>query len=195
MARTGRRPGESGTRSAIIAAARQRFADHGYDAATYRAIAADAGVDPALIRHYYGTKEDLFVAAMRLPLSPGAALDEALGGDPDALGENILRAALRVWELPGARATALGVLRAAATQQQAARMLQEFLSQAIVTRIAHAVRAPRPEVRAVLVASQIAGLIVTRYVLAIEPIVSLTPNELAAAVGPTLQRYLAGDIG
>jgi AcrR family transcriptional regulator len=192
--RTGRRPGASGASTAIILAARRRFADLGYDGATFRGIAAEAGVDPALIRHYYGTKENLFVAAMRLPFSLGDALDEALRSDPEHLGEDILRAALRVWELPQARAIALGVVRAAATQDQAARMLQQFIQQTIVRRIADSLDTPQADLRASLVASQIAGLTVTRYLLRIEPIASLTADELSTAIAPTLQRYLTGNI-
>ena len=192
--RPGRRPGESGTRSAIIRAARRRFADLGYDGATYRGIASEAGVDPALIRHYYGSKENLFVAAMRLPFSPGEALDEALRSDPEHLGENILAAALRAWGLPQARASALGVLRAAATQAETARMLQEFVQQTIVRRIADSLGTPHADLRASLVASQVAGLVVTRYLLRIEPIASLTDDELQTALAPTLQRYITGDI-
>lgn len=194
MARTGRRHGESGTRAAILDAARQRFAERGYDAATFRAIAAQAGVDPALVRHYFGSKESLFAAAMRLPFSPADALEQALQGDPERLGERIVRTALRAWDLPDARASALGVLRAAATREEAAGTLRQFLQEAIVARIAGALESPDAEIRAGLVASQVAGLIVTRSLLRVEPIASLGADALSAAVAPTLQRYLTGDL-
>ena len=190
--RTGRRPGDSGTRSAILAAAREAFAQRGYGGATFRGIAAQAGVDPALIRHYYGTKENLFAAAMQLPMSPADALDEAVRGDPEQLGERILAGAMSVWEQPQARYAALGVIRAAATYDQAAGMVRQFVERAIVHRIANALDSPEAELRASLSASQVAGLIVTRYLLQIEPIASLPAEQVRAAVAPTLQRYLTG---
>ena len=200
--RSGRRGGDSGTREAILAAARTRFGDYGYDGATIRAIAADAGVDAALVHHFYGTKERLFAAAMRLPLSPGEIVAAALA--PGArepgrdLGEHLLRTVLAAWDVAEMRATFLGVLRSAVTSEQAAGMLREFATEAILGRIAQA-SAPGPpgadaQFRAALVASQVLGLALTRYVLELDPLVRAGTDDLAAAIGPTLERYLTGEI-
>lgn len=192
--RTGRRPGESDTREAILASARRRFAEQGYDGATIRAIAGDAGVDPALVHHFFATKENLFVASMRLPFGPGDVLPPLAYVERDRLGEALARAALGMWEVPEVQDTMLGVLRSAFSNEQAARMLREFVTQAVVSRLAGIAGGPDPEVRASLAASQIVGIAVVRYLVRIEPIASVSVDELVAAIGPTLQRYLTGEL-
>ncbi len=219
----GRRAGDSGTKETILVAARRRFADHGYDGATIRSIAADAGVDPALVHHFYGSKEQLFVAAMRLPVAPREILAVLEAGSRDAgvsTGEQLIRTALREWEDPAVRATLVGLLRSALTSEQAARMLREFISEAILGPAARAVSAGEAggpagmaaaagvagaaegargdiadaEYRAGMVASQMLGLAVARFVLALGPVASASTDDLAATIGPTLQRYLTGEI-
>ncbi len=134
--RTGRRAGDSGTREAILAASRKRFAEHGYDGATIRGIAADAGVDPALVHHFYGTKERLFAAAMRLPVVPGELLGAALAAGPadpaESLGEHLVRTVLQAWEVHEIRDVFVGLIRSASTSAQATTMLREFVTEAIV---------------------------------------------------------------
>src|ERR1700680_1395741 len=138
--RTGRRAGDSGTREAILAAARTRFGDHGYAGATIRAIAADAGVDPALVHHFFGTKERLFAAAMRLPVIPGELISAALAPgarDPGrSRGEPLLRTVLSAWAVDEVRETFLGLMRSAMTSEQAAAMLREFANDSILGRLA-----------------------------------------------------------
>jgi AcrR family transcriptional regulator len=128
--RSGRRGGDSGTREAILAAARARFGDLGYDRTTIRAIAADAGVDAALVHHFYGRKDRLFVAAMRLPLNPRDLVEAALAAGTDAAGEgrgeHMIRTVLGAWDIAEMRATFFGLLRSATTSPQAAAMLREF---------------------------------------------------------------------
>jgi len=202
--RTGRRAGDSGTREAILAASRKRFAEHGYDGATIRRIAADAGVDPALVHHFFGTKERLFAAAMRLPVVPGELIAATLAAGPgpgESLGELMVRTVLRVWDVHEIRDILLGVLRSAATSPQAMTMLREFVTEAIVDRLSAAARPGDPEepagarYRASLVASQILGLLMTRYVLGLEPLAAADLDTLVAAIGPTVDRYLTGDLG
>jgi AcrR family transcriptional regulator len=200
--RTGRRGGDSGTREAILDAARKRFAGHGYDGATIRGIAADAGVDPALVHHFYGTKERLFAAAMRLPMVPGELIGAALAAgaaDPaGSLGEHLVQVALAAWDVAEIRDTFLGLLRSAATSEQALVMLREFVTEAIVGRLSAAAQTADPaqaRYRAALVASQVVGLGLARQVLGLEPLAGADRAELAAAVGPTLDRYLTGDLG
>ncbi len=192
--RTGRRAGESGTREAILDAARERFAAHGYEGATIRGIAADAGVDPALVHHFYGTKEKLFVAAMRFPIVPSEILPEIVATDRERLGEAIVRFVLTIWGDPEARATGLGLLRSAVTNEGAARMLREFVSSAIIGSVVWVAEMPDPELRASLVASQVVGLAFARFVVQLEPIASASVEELVTAIGPTIQRYLTGEI-
>jgi AcrR family transcriptional regulator len=208
----GRRSGDSGRREAILEAARQQFASHGYDKATIRGIAGGAGVDPALVYHYYGSKERLFAAAMRLPLIPSEMIAAIVGpaaeGGPRpdgpeggaGLGERMVRTAVGVWDSEEVRDPFLGLLRSALTNENAAAMLREFITSTIIGTVAAA--APGRDdhghdarYRASLAASQMAGLAVTRYLLTLEPVASATPDELAAAVGPVLQHYLTGDLG
>jgi AcrR family transcriptional regulator len=201
QSRTGRRAGDSGTREAILDAARSRFADHGYSGATIRAIAADAGVDPALVHHFYGTKERLFAAAMRLPVVPSEVLTAALASGTDdpaiGLGEHIARTALAAWENPAVHEAFIGLLRSAVTSEQAAAMFREFLADAILGPVAQLVSntdSADAEYRATMVASQMLGLAMARYVLSFGPIAAATADELAATIGPNLDRYLTGDI-
>src|SRR5512134_3526154 len=156
--RTGRRSGESTTREAILEAARARFSDHGYDGATIRGIAADAGVDPALVHHFYGTKEKLFVAAVHFPIVPSEEFGRIAQADRDRLGEAIVRTILDVWERDETRAQAFALLRSAVTNERAAAMIRGFVTAAILNVIAGAARSDEPEYRASLVASQVLGL-------------------------------------
>lgn len=191
MARTGRRPGGgTGTQQAILDAARSAFGESGYDGATIRAIAAKAGVDPALVHHYYGTKEQLFIATMELPFDPSVMIPALLEPGLDGLGERLVRMLLRVWDDAGAYNPFAALLRSAFTNEQAAAMFREFATKAIFGRVVVAVRADRPELRTGLVASQMAGLVATRYLLRLPSMVAASHDELAATLGPTIQRYL-----
>jgi len=192
--RTGRRSGDSGTREAILEAARARFAEHGYDGATIRGIAADAGVDPALVHHFYGAKERLFAEALRFPAIPSEILDQVAQAEADRLGETFVRTVLQVWESPETRDRSIALLRSAVTNEQAAAMLRSFVEGGIFGAIARVVGDDDAEFRASLVASQIVGLGIARIVLRIDPIASADIDELAAAIGPTVQRYLTGDV-
>jgi AcrR family transcriptional regulator len=201
MARTGRRPGPTVSRAEILAAARRQFGERGYDGTTIRAIAAEAGVNQALVHHFFGTKERLFAAAMRLPVVPGELISTALAAgaaDPGgSLGEHLVRVALGAWDVAEIRDTFLGLLRSAATSEQALIMLREFVTEAIVGRLSAAAQTADPaqaRYRAALVASQVVGLGLARQVLGLEPLAGAGRDELAAAIGPTLDRYLSGDL-
>ena len=201
----GRRPGENRTREAILDAARKRFGEHGYDGATIRGIASDAGVDPALVHHFYGTKERLFAAAMRLPVVPSEIITLVLGAERERLGEEfgprigelLTGTMLRAWDVADIRTAFLGLLRSAATSEQGVVMLREFVSSTIVaslTQVAGLGDDAEGRFRATLVASQVVGLGFARYVLGLEPLASASTEDLVAAIGPTMQRYLTGDI-
>jgi AcrR family transcriptional regulator len=197
-ARTGRRAGDSGTREAILDSARLRFAEHGYDGATIRGIAAGAGVDPALVHHFYGNKEKLFAAAMRLPAVPSEVIAAALAsGDGASPGTHLVAAVLAVWEDPAVHGVIIGLLRSAMNSEQAAGLLREFITDAILAPVRALARADSPEdaaYRAGAVASQMLGLALTRYVLRIGPVAAASTADLAATIGPTIERYLTGDI-
>jgi AcrR family transcriptional regulator len=208
VGRSGRRAGESRTRESILEAARNRFGLYGYDGATIRGIAADAEVDPALVHHFYGTKERLFVAAMRLPAVPSEAIIAALGGERLRLGDDfsnhageiLVRNMLTVWETGYMGSALLGLLRSAPTNEQALTMLREFVTSTImaaITEILGAGDGPDPAdrfYRAGLVASQIIGLGFTRYLLKLEPLAAASIEDLVAAIGPNLQRYLTENL-
>jgi AcrR family transcriptional regulator len=184
---------------AILEAARVQFAECGYHGATIRAIAATAGVDPALVHHFYGTKERLFAAAMELPVTPSEAITAALAKrEPgSSLGTHMVRSALALWESPGMRGSLQAMLRSALTSEQAAATLRDFMAEAILGPLASVAEGTSPDrtsYRAALIATQMLGLAVGRYVLGFGPVADAGPDELAVAIGPVIDRYLTGDI-
>jgi AcrR family transcriptional regulator len=193
--RSGRRPGNPDTRDAVLTAARQAFAEKGFDGATIRGIASAAGVDPALVHHYFGSKDKLFLAAIEAPANPAELLPEVLAGGRDNLGENIVRLLLRVWDGP-MRPAALALVRSAVGNEWTARLLREFLVSQILRRVVGTLGLPTAEreARGSLAASQLIGLVMARYVLKVEPLASATPESLVVAIGPTVQRYLTGPV-
>jgi AcrR family transcriptional regulator len=192
MPRTGRRPGESGAREAILDAARSTFASSGYDRATIRAIAAGAGVDPALVHHYFGTKEDLFVAVIDAPVNPADAIRAVLAEGLEGAGERIVRFFISVWDDPRNNDALMSVLRGALTNDRAAGAIREFAGRAILGAVASALPGPDAALRASLIGSQMVGLAFLRYGVRMEPVASASPDEIVALVGPRIQSYLAG---
>ena len=194
MARTGRRPGASGTREAILDAARHSFAERGFSDTSVRAVAARAGVDAALVHHYFGTKDGLFAAAMELPFDPAAVAPALLEPGLDGLGERLVRFFLSVWEEPASRARIQGILRSALSQEAAAALLRDFVTRAVLGRVAAAVDAPDAQFRASLAGTQLVGLGLLRYIIRVEPLASVDTETVIAVIAPTLQRYLTGDL-
>jgi AcrR family transcriptional regulator len=192
--RPGRRPGDHTAREDILDAARRAFGARGFAGATIRAIAADAGVDPALVLHYYGNKADLFAAAVRPPLTPSESFAVLEPVDRGDLGEAILRLVLAIWENPDALAAWLGLIRSATTDEDAATVLRDLVTSVIIERMGDLLRLDDSDAayRVSLVGSQIVGLGIARHVLRLEPLASASTADLIAAVAPTLQRYLTG---
>lgn len=190
----GRRPGASGTRAAILEAARAAFAEAGYDRATIRSIAAAAAVDPALVIHYFGSKEGLFEAALELPVRPADVFARAAATGPDQLGATVVRTFLEAWEPPEMRVRLLAMLRSAMTNETAMGMIRDLLIREVFGPITATLGVSDAPLRAELVGSQFVGLAIMRYVGRIEPLASASIDELVAAVGPTVQRYLTGGI-
>ncbi len=193
--RTGRRPGNPDTRQAVLDAARATFAESGFDGASIRRIAGRAGVDPALVHHYFGTKDDLFMATVELPVNLPALLQRVGAAGLDGLGERLVTTILSVWESPAGAGLA-GWLRTALADEGRARLLRQFLLASVAAPLAAAVGIPEAERerRIGLVMTQIVGLIVGRYLLALGPAAALPPAQVVASVGDTVQRYLTGPL-
>ncbi|MEV6348253.1 TetR family transcriptional regulator [Actinoplanes sp. NPDC051851] len=193
--RSGRRPGTPDTRESILAAAREAFADKGYDAASIRMIATSAGVDPALVHHYFGTKDKLFLAAMNVPIDPENLISTVVTAPAGEFGARIVAIVLDLWESP-AGAAALGLLRSSMTNETTARLLRDLILTQALRKVIAGLNLDEQEAptRAGLVMSHVVGLAVTRYVLKAEPIASTPRAHIVAAVGPTVQHYLTGDL-
>lgn len=187
--RTGRRPGHPDTREQILAAARRRFAEAGYDRASIRAIADEAGVDSRLVSHYFGSKHQLFIAAAEPPVDPATAFPALMDGQGDP-AKALAMFLATLLDDPEYLAVAIGLIRAAASEPQAAEMARQFLSERMLRPIAEHLGADRPELRATLLASQVSGLVLTRSILGLEPVASLDTAGLAAALEPVVRRYL-----
>ncbi len=177
----------------MLDAARVEFTERGFDGATVRAIAQRAGVDPAMVNHWFGGKETLFSAVMEIPINPEEIAHRILDGDPEQAAERLLRTFLTVWDTNGGGAlTAL--VRSVASHEAAARMLREFVSRAIFGRIATALCPDRPELRTALIGTQVIGLGMIRYVIRLEPLASADHDTVVGAIAPNLQRYLTGPL-
>lgn len=190
--RRGRRSGGEDTRAALLEAARAVFAEQGYQGATVRGIAARAGVDAAMVNHWFGGKQGLFAAIVELPFDPGELLEQITGGDVETLAERVVRTFVTLWDTHEGRFATL--MLSVASQDTAARMLAEFFAGNLFGRIAEVAGSDRPEMRAALCGTQVVGLGFVRYVLRLEPVASAGVEELVALVSPTLQRYLTGEL-
>lgn len=166
------------------------FGERGYDKASIRAIAREAGVDPALVHHFFGSKEELFAAAMEFPVDPAVFLGQVLTGPRSELGERMARTFLRIWSDPRLRPQFVGVFRSAATTEQGAALLREFITRMILTRVADTLGIPKLNLAAA--AAQMIGIVMLKYIVQIEPMVSAPEDDLVALLGPTLQRYFDG---
>lgn len=192
--RSGRPRGETGTRESILEAARGEFLQHGFDRATIRGIAGSASVDPALVHHYYGTKQNLFIAALQLPPEIPTLLAKVLAGSSEDAGERLVRFFFSVWDGPGAASPFLMLLRSAVSNPQATAMLREFVTDVMIRPTTEQLAVDGAAIRAPLAASHMIGIAFLRYLIELEPIKSASVEALVAMVGPTLQRYLTGPL-
>src|SRR5919201_1154065 len=192
MVRTGRRPGDSGTSQAILNAARRQFAERGYDATTIRSIAGEAGVDPALVMHFYGSKDAVFTASVEWPFDPAEEIAKIVAGPRRSVGERLTRLFVSTWDREAGRNPIVALLRAAMSHGRAERLLRDFVTNEILLPLARGLQLDHAELRLTLSKSQLLGLGITRYVLRLEPIASLDAEATIAAVAPTIQRYLTG---
>jgi AcrR family transcriptional regulator len=195
-ARRGRgrpRAGSSDARAKILEAASEAFAHQGYDATTVREVAAAAGVDPALVHHHFGSKADLFGAATKIPMRPDKEVPAILAGPREEVGARIVRYVLTTLEDPAVRRRAIALVRTAVGNKAGSGVLVGFLSRELIGRIAHEIGTPDAGLRSNLVASQVVGMLVARYVIALPDIAEAGVEELVQRIGPTIQRYLFED--
>ncbi|HWE88789.1 MAG TPA: TetR family transcriptional regulator [Pseudonocardiaceae bacterium] len=190
--RRGRRPSGEDTRAALLAAALEVFGEQGFDSATVRGIATRAGVDAAMVNHWFGGKRGLFLAAIQAPFDPTALIDAAISGDPDTVAERIIRVFVTAWDTHRSRFRAL--MRNIAGNDSAAATMRDFVFNAVIRRVTDTIGVDRAELRTSLCASQLIGLGMARYVLDLEPLMSADIETVVAMIAPTLQRYLTADI-
>jgi AcrR family transcriptional regulator len=188
--RTGRRPGNPETRDAILAAARRGFATRGYDATSVRAIATDAQVDPALVIHYFGTKEALFVEATGLPPALPGLLASLAGLPLPDFGQALAGAYIRFVDSDDSRNAILALVRSAVSHDEAATLLRQLLTAQLLPVITRHSGHPDAQLRASLIAAQLIGIAMLRHVLRLEAVAQATPDEIALLVGPVIQQYL-----
>jgi AcrR family transcriptional regulator len=190
MARTGRRPGPGTSRAAILEAARRCFAQAGYDGASLRTIAAEAGVDPAVVLHFFGSKHGLFTAAVGWPFDPAVIASALAASGTDGLAARLARVFLRFWEDPPTRGPLLALLRSAMTHEPSAKLLREFVVRELFASIASLVSGPDAQLRLELAAGHLVGVAVLRYALAVEPVASAGVDDLVRLLTPSLAPYL-----
>ena len=200
MARlSGRRPGNQDTRGEILDAARQVFSEYGFERATIRRIAQRAVVDPALVHHYFGSKQDLFLAVVQPPFDPAEFVPSVLAGDLDGLGERLASMFIAILEDDAAGPAVISMVRGAMGGEPQSGVLRDFYKQLVLRRVAEQLsQHMHPEearVRASLLASQLLGLVSARYILGLEPLTSLPPEQVIEVIAPTLQRYLTEPLG
>ncbi|MEV0827022.1 TetR family transcriptional regulator [Nonomuraea rubra] len=188
--RPGRRPGSADTRGEILTAARRVFAEKGFDKATVRGIAREAQVDPALVHHYFDTKEGMFAAAMELPINPQQIIPVLLDGPREEVGERLVRMILRLTADEKTRAPVLALLRSAMSNEQAVGMVREFFTSALLYQVADRMGVPHLRIEAAF--SQMLGIVLARYVLKLEPLAGAGQDELVEILAPTIQRYFTG---
>ena len=190
----GRRPAGSGTREAIAAAARRQFGEVGYQRASLRSIAAEAGVDPRLVLHFFGSKQQLFASVVELPFDPETTFDALMAAGEQGLGRRVAEFLFGILDSPEGRKTATGLIRAAASEEEAAATIRDLVAERLLLPLASRVGRDRPELRASLVASQIVGLAMARHVVGLTPLATASRDELVAALAPVFDHYLTGPL-
>ncbi|MCQ4212484.1 TetR/AcrR family transcriptional regulator [Streptomyces longispororuber] len=190
----GRRAGDTVTRDRILDAARLHFAQGTYATTTVRAIAAEADVNPALVLHYFGSKRDLFAATLRLPFDLREQVAALIRDDPDDLGEQLVRAFLRVWQDPISRHPLAAMIRSVVSDQDAADALGQFFSVQMVGPLVAASGRDQPHLRVSLVVSHLIGLVMGRYILGVAPLAKADLDHLVACMAPVVQHYLTGPL-
>jgi AcrR family transcriptional regulator len=179
------------TRDRILTAAREEFSERGYEKTSVRGIAKAAGVDSALVHHYFGTKEQVFEAAVEVAFAPALKVrDTVLEGPLDDVGERMTRIILGLWENPVTRTPLLAIVRSAVNNETAAAVFRRLVSTQLLRRIAGELDVPDAELRAELAAAQLVGTAMLRYVIKVEPLASADVEQIVARVAPVVQGHL-----
>jgi AcrR family transcriptional regulator len=186
----GRRPAGSGTREAIIEAARVQFSERGYRGTTLRRVGTAAGVDPRLVLHYFGSKQQLFAQSLELPAEPDAIIEGLFAPGPGSIGTRAANLLLDLLDDLDSQRVLVAIIRAAASEPEAAELIREILTERILGPLAEHVGGPDPELRASLMGSQIVGLAMARHVVGLAPLASASREELVAALAPVFDHYL-----
>lgn len=180
-------------REVILDAAREQFSERGYEKASVRSIAKAAGVDSALVHHYFGTKEQVFAAAIEVAFAPALGAPDAVAEGPlDDVGERLTRFILGVWEDPKTRTPLLAIVRSAVNNETAATVFRRLISTQLLARIAERLDLPDAELRAELAAAQLVGTAMLRYVIQVEPLASADVEQIVARLAPVVQGHLTG---
>jgi len=192
--RPGRPRGATDTRDRILASARELFACNGIDRTSIRAVAAGAGVDAALVHHYFGTKQQLFAAAIHIPIDPMEVLRPMRETPIGELGLRLPSVLLPIWDSE-LGAGLIATLRSLLTGADVS-LARSFLQEVVVAEVASRVDTPPGTgvIRAQFVASQLMGVVMARYIVQLEPFASLPAEQIAQTIAPNLQRYLTGDL-
>lgn len=191
---SGRRGGTSSTRDDIVRAAQKLFAERGYHGATMRAIASEAEVDPALIHHFFISKEGVFSAAIGDFFKADQIVDEVLQPDVTAVGCRLISSFVGLLDQPETQGPILAVIRSAASYGDAVRLLEDYIVRQVIGQIVKQTAGSHQSLRATLIGAEIIGLIMMRYVFKVEPLASAPDDVIALAMGPGIDRYLAGDL-
>ncbi|MGO4589087.1 TetR/AcrR family transcriptional regulator [Paenarthrobacter sp. 2TAF44] len=193
--RRGRRSGSDHSREAILVAARKLFAEQGFDGTSLRQVAREASVDPAMVHHFFKGKDELFASSVELPADPEEVLAGVENLEPEARAEALVRAVVRLWESP-AQPGLVAFVRGTIGSKAKTALLRETVSRTILSRVMAGVQGPAEEVRlrGNLVATQVVGLMLLRYVIRLEPLASADQEEVVSLVAPTIQRYLTGNL-
>ena len=179
------------TRDRILEAAREEFSERGYEKTSVRGIAKAAGVDSALVHHYFGTKEQVFEAAIEVAFAPALNAPAAVADGPlDGVGERLTRFIVGVWENPATRTPLLAIVRSAVNNDTAAAVFRRLIAAQLLRRIVEQLDLPDAELRAELAAAQLVGTAILRYVIKVEPLASADPEQIIARLAPVVQGYL-----
>ncbi len=174
--------------------AQRQFAELGYPGTTLRGIAREAGVDARLVGHFFGSKQQLFVTVVELPFDPEQVFAELLAPGADGLGRRVAGFLVDMLESPRGRATLTGIVRAAASQDEAAAMVRELVTDRMLMPLARRVGGSDPALRAALLGSQVVGLTFARYVVGVPALVEAGRDQLVAALAPVVEHYLTGSL-
>lgn len=186
----GRRPGGPDTRGEIVSAAREAFADKGFAATSLRAVARQAGVDAALVHHYFGSKDELFIEAMALPLDPRQVAAGILDGPRAELGRRIVTIFLGVWETDEGRQRMTAMLRSVVTSDEVARLMREGMTKLILEPVSQFLDGPDAKLRVGLIAGHVIGVALTRYVIELESVATADLSTLVERIAPAIQQYV-----